>query len=151
MIKKMRQSIFIILDLKGKTKNEILFNIASFAERQGLIQDKRMLYRKFLEREGQGTTAIGNEIALPEACWIEMCCPYAFILCRTENSVRFNSLDGKPIRIVLASLGRNKNDLSRLKPLLHLVRLLKSPAARNALIRANSEIQVFNLLNCPKH
>jgi mannitol/fructose-specific phosphotransferase system IIA component (Ntr-type) len=148
------QAIFITLDLKGRYKNEILLNIALFAKRQGLIQDEKMLYKKFLKREKQGTTAIGNGVALPEACWIQMSRPYAFILCRTKEPVSFNSLDGEPVRIVLASLGRDRNDLSRLKPMSYLVRLFKSAASRSKLIRATSEREVVALLkkhqNTPK-
>jgi mannitol/fructose-specific phosphotransferase system IIA component (Ntr-type) len=139
-------AIFITLGLKGRTKDEILSNIALFAKRQGLIQDEKMLYKKFLEREKQGTTAIGNSIALPEACWIQMSRPYAFILCRTKEPVSFNSLDGEPVRIVLASLGRDRDDLSRLKPMSYLVRLLKSAASRSKLTHATSESEVIELL-----
>lgn len=139
-------AIFITLDLKGRTKDEILSNIALFAKRQGLIKDEKILYKKFLVREKQGTTAIGNDVALPEACWIQMSRPYAFILCRTKEPVSFNSLDGETIRIVLASLGRDKDDLSRLKPMLYLVRLLKSAASRNKLIHATSKSEIIELL-----
>ncbi len=139
-------AIFIVLDLKGRSRDEILSNIASFAKRQGLIQDEKMLYKKFLEREKQGTTAIGNGVALPEACWIQMSHPYAFILCRTKEPVSFISLDGEPVRIVLASLGGDRDDLSRLKPMSYLVRLLKSAASRNRFIRATSEKEIVALL-----
>ena len=138
-------AIFITLDLKGRSRDEILSNIALFAKRQGLIQDEQILYRKFLEREKQGTTSIGNGVALPEACWIQMSRPYAFILCRTKEPVSFNSLDGEPVRIVLASLGRDRDDLSRLKPMSYLVRLLKSTVSRSNLIRATSESEVIEL------
>jgi mannitol/fructose-specific phosphotransferase system IIA component (Ntr-type) len=140
-----RSAIFIVLDLKGRSRDEILSNIALFAKRHGLIQNEQMLYKEFLEREKQGTTAIGNGVALPEACWIQMSRPYAFILCRTKELVSFNSLDGEPVRIVLASLGRDRDDLSRLKPMSYLVRLLKSPASRSKLIYATSESEVIEL------
>lgn len=139
-------AIFITLDLKGRTKEEILSNIALFAKRQGLIRDEKILYKKFLEREKQGTTAIGNGVALPEACWIQMSRPYAFILCRTKEPASLNSLDGEPVRIVLASLGRDSEDLSRLKPMSYLVRLLKSTTGRSRLIRATSENEIIRLL-----
>ncbi len=113
----------ILLDLEGNTKEEILLNIAKFAKGKGLIKDDQFLCMKFIKREQLGTTAIGNGLALPEACWIEMSRPYAFILCRTKESVEFNSLDGRLVRIILASLGKDKDDLARLRPMAQLVKL----------------------------
>ena len=60
----------IILDLAGKTKEEVLFNIVKFAKQKKLIKDEQLIYKKFLNREQLGTTAIGQGVALPEACWI---------------------------------------------------------------------------------
>jgi mannitol/fructose-specific phosphotransferase system IIA component (Ntr-type) len=135
----------IILDLEGKTRKEALLNIAKFAKANSLVDDEQFLWQKFLEREGQGTTAIGNGLALPEACWIEMSRPYAFILCRTKEPVEFNSLDKKPVRIVLASLGRDKDDLSRLKPMAELARILMNNQFRQSFLKAKDVDEVYSL------
>lgn len=135
----------IILDLEGKTKEEILFSIAKFAKREKLIPDEQLVYQKFLKREQLGTTAIGKGIALPEACWIEMNRPYAFILCRAKEPVDFNSLDGRPVRIILASLGRDKDDLTMLSPMVKLTRLLKSNQFRNDFLNVRNRNEVYSL------
>ena len=135
----------IILNLAGKTKEDVLFNIAKFAKQEKLIQDEQLIYRKFLKREQLGTTAIGQGVALPEACWIVMSRPYAFILCRTKEPVDFNSLDGKPVRIILASLGRDKADLARLKPMAKLARLLKNSEFRNSFLNVRNTDDAYSL------
>lgn len=135
----------IILNLAGKTKEDVLLNIAKFAKQEKLIQDEQLIYRKFLKREQLGTTAIGQGIALPEACWIDMSRPYAFILCRTKEPVDFNSLDGKPVRIILASLGGDKADLTRLKPMARLVRLLKNSEFRDSFLNVRNTDDVYSL------
>jgi len=135
----------IILDLAGKTKEEVLLNISKFAKQEKLIKDEQLIYRKFLEREQLGTTAIGKGVALPEACWIAMSRPYAFILCRTKKPVNFNSLDGKPVRIILVSLGRDKADLTRLKPLAKLARLLKNSEFRDSFLNVKNIDNVYSL------
>ncbi|HHT9138649.1 MAG TPA: PTS sugar transporter subunit IIA [Candidatus Wunengus sp. YC60] len=137
----------IILDLAGKTKEEVLLNIVKFAKQEKLIQDEQLVYSKFLQREQLGTTAIGKGIALPEACWTEMSKPYVFILCRTKELVDFNSLDGKPVRIILVSLGRDKADLTRLKPMARLAKLLKSKEFRNNFLKVRSIDKAQLLLN----
>ena len=136
----------IILDLEGKTKEDILLNIAKFAKEKGLIKDERIVYQKFLDRETSGTTAIGAGVALPEACWIEMTRPYAFILCRTKEDVYFNSLDKKPIRIVLASLGGNKEDLTRMKHMTRLVKALKSVNFRTMFLKVKTTEDIYSAL-----
>jgi len=128
----------IVLSLEGKTKEECLLNIAKLAKQKKLIQDERLIYQKFLKREQLGTTAIGQGIALPEACWIEMSRPHAFVLCRTKEPTDFGSLDGKSVRIVLVSLGRDKDDLTRLKPMVKLTRLLKNREFRNSFLNVKN-------------
>ena len=135
----------IILDLAGKTKEEVLLNISKFAKQEKLIEDEQFIYRQFLNREQLGTTAIGQGIALPEACWIDMSRPYAFILCRTKEAVDFNSLDGKPVQIILASFGRDKADLTRLKPMAKLTKLLKNSEFRNSFLNVINTDDVYSL------
>ena len=135
----------IILDLAGKTKEEVFLNISKFAKQGKLIKDEQLIYRQFLKREQLGTTAIGKGVALPEACWMAMSRPYVFILCRTKELVDFNSLDGKPVRIILASLGRDKADLTRLRPMAKLARLLKNNEFRDSFLNARNTGEVYSL------
>jgi len=137
---------FLALDLEGKTRGEVLMDIANFAKNKALVNDARISYEKFLDRESRGTTAIGGGIAFPEACWIEMSRPYAFIICRTKYPVNFNALDKKPVRIVVAFLGRDKNDLSRLMPIARLVKALKLKGFREAFLNAKNENEAFQAL-----
>ncbi len=137
---------FVILDLEGKTREDVLLNIAKFAKEKGLIANEQIVYQKFLAREGLGTTAIGASVALPEACWIEMARPYAFILCRTKEEIAFNSLDKKPVRIILATLGGDKDDLSRLKYIRRFVAALESIHFRTRFLKAATEADVYSVL-----
>ena len=139
-------SVFVILGLKGISREEVLSNMASFVKQQGLVKEAPIPYDHFIKREKQGTTAIGNGIALPEACWIKMSLPYAFILCRLNKPINFNSLDGAPVRIILASLGRDKDDLARYKPMAKITRLLKSKKLKNKFLEASSVEEINNLL-----
>lgn len=138
--------ISVVLDLKGKTKTDILLNIALFAKEIGLVNDETVLYEKFIKREMLGTTGIGNGIAFPEACWIEMSQPHACILCRTKEPIGFDSLDGKPVRIILAALGRDREDYSYLKPAALLVRLLKEKDFLNSFLNIKELSEVYAIL-----
>lgn len=136
----------IILDLEGNTKEEALLNIAKFAKKEGIIKCDGSTYERFLEYEKlKGTTAVGNGLACPEAWQIEMVRPYAFILCRTKEPIEYNSSDGKPVRIILASLIKNKDDLSRLKVMARLARLLKNNVFRIDFLNAKDFNDVYLL------
>jgi mannitol/fructose-specific phosphotransferase system IIA component (Ntr-type) len=135
----------IILDLEGKTKENILWGIAKFAKDKGLVKDEKSLYESFLEKEKRGTSAIGDGVALPEASFVAMSRPYAFIICRTKEPVDFDSFDGKPVRIVLASLKRDKVDLFDLKPMLYIFRLLKSEEYKGKFLDARTEDDIYRL------
>jgi mannitol/fructose-specific phosphotransferase system IIA component (Ntr-type) len=145
---KVRQEFtdLIIMDLPGKAKEEILWGIACFAKNKGLIDDEKVVYARFLEKENLGTTAISNGIALPEAHLIEMNRPFAFILCRTKEPVDFDSLDRKPVRVILASFVRSKDYLYGLKQMLYLARILKFEEYWNKFMDAETENDVYRLL-----
>lgn len=136
----------VILDLEGKTKEDVLLNIARFAKKAGLIGDECNAYQKFLDRESSSPTEIGAGVALPEACWIEMTRPYAFILCRTRDAIEYASPDKHSVNIIIASLGRDKEDLSRLKQMAHFVKAIKSKAFRFEFLNARTELDVYRAL-----
>ncbi|MFH0739236.1 MAG: PTS sugar transporter subunit IIA [Candidatus Omnitrophota bacterium] len=137
---------FVILDLKGNTKEEVLSQIAKFAKDKGLVKNRQYLYERLIEKERMGSTAIGNGIALPEACFIDLSQHHIFILCRTEAAVDFDSFDRKPVSIMLVFLCKEKNELAKFEPVLKLVQLLKSDKYKDKFKEASTEYEVYSLL-----
>lgn len=135
----------LILDLEGKTKEEALLNISNYAKDKGLIKDTDTAYEKFLEKEKRACTATGG-IALPEACWIDMSRPYAYILCRTKEGVNFGSADKIPVRIILAFLGRDKDDLSKLRFLFRFNQAFKSEMFLKSFMKVDNEKSAYLVL-----
>jgi mannitol/fructose-specific phosphotransferase system IIA component (Ntr-type) len=135
----------IILDLEGKTKNEIFSGIVKFAIKKGLVKDGKFLYESLSERENRGTSAIGDGIALPEAAFVEMSRPYAFILCRTKEPVDFYSIDRIPVQLLLVSLKSDKINFLDLKPISRILQLLKSDASRSKIMDARTENDIYKL------
>ncbi|MBM3255110.1 MAG: PTS sugar transporter subunit IIA [Candidatus Omnitrophica bacterium] len=137
---------FVILGLKGNTKEEVLSQIAKFAKDKGLVKSQQYLYDRLMEKERMGSTAIGNGIALPEACFIDISQRHVFILCRTESAVDFGSFDGKPVSVMLVFLCREKNELAKFEPVLKLVQLLKSDKYKDKFKEASTEYEIYCLL-----
>ncbi len=136
----------ILLNLEGQTKADVLSNIAKAAKQKGLIENEQSILEKFLKREEKGTTAIGNGLALPEAYSEQINYPFAFILCRTREPVNFDSLDGKPVSIILVSLIRDKNTPELLKAMAQVSRFLRKEDFREAFLKAKDENEVHALL-----
>lgn len=137
---------FLILDLEGVTKEEVTMNIARFAKNEGLVDDSSMLSEKFLEHERMHSIMAGSGIMLPEAYGIEMTRSYAFILCRTKERMDLYTPDREDVRIALASLVRDKNSLSRLKPMIRLVKALKSRKFREEFLRVKNTYDAYQAL-----
>lgn len=113
----------IILDLEGKTKEELLLNISKYAKEKGIVKDEKELYDAFIAREKLCSTGLGQGIAVPEARIIDMGRPYANILCRTKEPVDYNSLDGKSVRIISAFIyNSNLHGESHLKNIFNISR-----------------------------
>ena len=137
---------FLILDLEGVTREEVMVNIAHFAKNEDLVKDGMILFEKFLEHERMRSTVVGNGIMIPEAYGIEMTRPYAFILCRTKVRMNLYTPDKEDVRIILASLIRDKNDLSRLEPMIRLVTALKSQRFREEFLRVKNTYDAYQAL-----
>jgi mannitol/fructose-specific phosphotransferase system IIA component (Ntr-type) len=60
--------------------------------------------------------------------------------------VDFNSFDGKPVRIVLASLNRGKDDSLSLKPILHILQFLRTEEYRDKIMGARTKYDIYRLL-----
>lgn len=136
----------ILLDVEGMTKTEALANIAKSAKEMGLIDDDQIVLEGFLRREEKSSTAPGNGLALPEAYSKRFNQPFAFILCRTKEPVEFEAKDNKPVRIILASLIKDKNTPGLIKAMAQLAGLLRNEKFREAFLKTKDENEVRLLL-----
>lgn len=133
---------FLILDLKGESKAEKLMNIANFAFEKGLVKAPEVLYQRFVTRERERSVAIIDDIAFPEACKVDMNRPYAFILCRPQESLIFERPDIR-VRIILASLFAVRPDTTCIRTMVKLTDLLRSQQFCEDLLKARDENEVY--------
>ncbi len=136
---------FLILDLEGKDKSEIMLNIAGFAQEKSLVKDAAVLYQQFLARERQRGIGVVPGLAFPEACGIEMSRPFAFILCRTRQTVVFERMD-MSVRIVLVSLFGVRPDATCMRAMSKLVGLVRSPRFCEDFLKCSNENEVYRAM-----
>ncbi|MFW6334197.1 MAG: PTS sugar transporter subunit IIA [Desulfosalsimonas sp.] len=93
------ENIFLDADLPDK--NSILQFIADACVKTGNAKDRQEIYQGLCQRENTMSTGIGGGLAFPHTTSGETENP-AVIVLRLKRSVDFESLDKKPVDIVLA-------------------------------------------------
>ncbi len=134
----------IVLDLRARSKRQLLQELAELAARDTEIDASRVL-AALLEREKLGTTAIGEGIAIPHAK-IEGLERILGGFVRLAEPLDFEALDEQPVDLVFFILAPVAASTEHLKALARLARLLRDPELRTRL-RSESDIgRVYELL-----
>jgi fructose-specific phosphotransferase system IIA component len=134
-----------IVDLKGQTKKEALKELFRTIERAPEITDRQKFEDSILERENILTTGIGFEIAIPHVK-IPSVSNFVMALGRNPSGIDFDSLDGKPVKIVVMIGSSDKQRDDFLKVLAKVVMLFKDEAFRRKILRAPGPEEVLDLL-----
>src|SRR5699024_6155451 len=85
----------IILDLKARDKRAVIDELVEGLDRAGVLKDKTLYLEKILEREDQGSTGIGDSVAIPHAKTTAVNTP-TIIFGRSIKGVDYEALDGQP-------------------------------------------------------
>jgi len=90
----------VIFDLKASTKVEALEELLEVLQKQKLINNKKVLLTRVVDRERLETTAIGHQVALPHAR-DDAGENIAVAAGRSEKGIEFDALDKKKVRLVI--------------------------------------------------
>ncbi|MBP2058481.1 fructose-specific PTS system IIA-like component [Lactobacillus colini] len=91
----------IILDAEISNQKEVLEKIASTAVNLGLANNAKKLTNDFLKREEEFSTGFGNGVAIPHAK-TEAVTKASIIFLRLKDGIDWNSMDGKPVKLIIA-------------------------------------------------
>ena len=88
------------IDLNGaaSTKTEAIDNLVELMSYTGNLQDKAAYREGVMKREEEGSTGIGEGIAIPHAKVSAVIKP-ALAVMRVDNGVDYDSLDGEPAKL----------------------------------------------------
>jgi len=135
-----------IVDLKCRTKNEVLREMFRVIERSPEIRNGKAFEKSLIERENILTTGIGNEIAIPHV-QTDVVDNMVIAIGRCEDGIDFDSLDGKPVKLVIMIASSNKQPRNEfLKVLAKVVMLFKDEAFRKQVLKARKPEDVIKLL-----
>lgn len=97
-IKKMLSKERIILNLKGRDKQEVLNELADTMGAAGSIIDRESYRSAVLKREKECSTGIGFGIAIPHGMCKEVL-KAVIVFGRSKIGIEYGSIDGAPVHL----------------------------------------------------
>jgi len=135
----------IKIPLSNFEKQGIIEELIDVMDHAHKIQERAKVLQAVLEREQMMSTGIGNGVAIPhgKSQGVE---ELIVALGISSQEVSFDSLDGKPVRIVFLLVGPEKASSTHIKMLSRISRLLNQSAFRQKLINAQSAADVMTII-----
>jgi Na+/H+ antiporter NhaD/arsenite permease-like protein/mannitol/fructose-specific phosphotransferase system IIA component (Ntr-type) len=137
-----------IVDLEEARSPEAVFRAA--AERlgaAGAVADQAGLVRALLEREAQGSTGVGGEVALPHAILPGPVGEPAVVFVRVRTGVEWHAADGQRVRLVAVIVAGEPARPRYLQTLAAVARKLGNEYLKGRLLRAGSTEKMAQLLH----
>lgn len=134
----------IVPRLKCSSKKLALQELSAIASRVTGI-DAREIFDLLLQRERLGSTAMGRGVAIPHVQLRdvdEVICLFA----RLDTPIDFEAPDNEPVDLLFVLLAPKHASGDHLKALARISRLIRAPAALDALRRADDAEEIRGLL-----
>ncbi len=134
-----------IMNLKSEDKACSIKEIAKMLADSRKLKDEEKFINDVLEREALGSTGIGNNVAIPHARTNAV---NGFVIGfgKSKSGIEFKALDGEKVNLVFL-MGADPKELNLyLRILAELSKLLMNISFRQALILANGETDVIDII-----
>lgn len=134
-----------IIDLKTKTKQDVLKELVDVIATAPDVTDKNDFYISIMKREKIMSTGIGIGLAVPHVK-IDSVKDFVMAIGRRKDGIDFDSLDGKPVYLVIMIGANTEQRDDYLKVLAKISLLLKNPEFREKMINAVNPDEIIELL-----
>ncbi len=135
----------ISLNRELSSKSEAIDALIDLQEKAGNLNDKEEYKKGILAREEQGSTAIGNGIAIPHAKTSAVAHP-GLSAVTAPSGVDYNALDGKPSNLLFMIAAPEDGDL-HLEVLSRLMTMLMDETFRNELLSAKTADEFISVID----
>lgn len=136
----------IELNVKAKDKNDIINKMAELMLKTGRITDVNEYKELVFKREEEGSTGVGEGIAIPHGkgnCVTEP----GLVAMVLPEGVEYNALDGKPVNLLFMIAAPDTNSNVHLDVLSRLSTMLMDADFKNKLISAKSKKEFLEIIN----
>lgn len=134
------------LNVTAKDKNDIIDQMTNLMLKTGRITDLNAYKELVLKREEEGSTGVGEGIAIPHGkgdCVTEP----GLVAMVVPDGVEYDALDGKPVNLLFMIAAPNTSDNVHLDVLSRLSTMLMDTEFKNKLISAKSKEEFLNIIN----
>lgn len=141
---------FYHLDLQSDQKDGVFVELLNNSHLANRIMDKEAVLAAVRKRESEGSTGMGEGIAIPHAKSNQIKVP-TVLFGRSQKGVEWDSLDGEPAHVVFLILvpEEHKGDL-HLRILQMLARKLMDAEFKQALLTATTKEEIQTILETVK-
>lgn len=134
-----------IVNLKGGTKQDLLKELVDIIATAPEVTDKNDFYISIMKREKIMSTGIGIGLAVPHVK-IDSVKDFVMAIGRKKEGIDFDSLDGKPVYLVIMIGANTEQRDDYLKVLAKISLLLKNPEFRDKMINATNPDEIIEIL-----
>lgn len=137
---------FIISDLKGETKEEIINELIDLFKDDSRIEDIEKVRSAVLDREKVMSTGVGKGFAIPHGktnAVKEIVGAFGKI----KDGIDYDALDGNPVQLVFLLIGKDNLISTHIKLLSRISRLMNKDDFRHRLVEANSADEIVKLFS----
>ncbi len=135
-----------VIDLKARTKEEVLREFADLMRDSGRVEDSEALARVLATREALGSTGIGDGVAIPHGK-LKGLKGLLMAFGRSRMGIDFDSLDGGPAHLFFLVVAPEDAPGEHLKALARISRLMKNAHLRDQLMRAAGPEEIKRLIS----
>ncbi len=140
------QPVCIKAPLAGKTKEDAIEELVNLLADHGYLTDRADAFEAVMARENTRSTGIGSGIAIPHGK-----CSAAKELVMAvgiaAEPIDFNSIDGKPVTIILLLVSPPDQTGPRIQALARISRLMLDAQFKAQLEKAASPEEVYSLIS----
>lgn len=136
----------IALGAEAANKKDIIEKMTVLMETSGNLTDRKRYLKGVLECEAEGTTGIGEGVAIPHAknAAVKKAGIAAMVL---KKEVDFESLDGEPVKLVFMIAAPDNGANEHLEALSRLSTMLMDDEFRNRLIQAEDRNRFLAIID----
>lgn len=145
MLEKMLVKECINLDLKGKTKNEIIDELVDILYSNKRISDREIFKNEILKREAQSSTGLEEGIAIPHGKSNVVIKP-TVVFGLSKNGVDYEALDGEVSKLFFMIAAPADATDSHIETLSQLTTILLDDDIRERLLKVKDKEEVLNIL-----
>lgn len=135
----------MVLDLKAETKEEAIKEIADKFFEKGYVKSAEDFAEGLREREAQGSTALGESVAIPHSKNKTVIEP-AVLFARKKSGLDYDALDGMPTEIFFAIAAPDGENNLHVATLAELSKMIMKDGFIGDLKKVENEDEVYAVI-----